>query len=336
MAANLPTFNFSPLAPVTPPPEHLTFRKPALPLSAQLKRKAAEANITDDHATATKMKKEESSQDTPFMASMAAPPRPTSIFNASAADPNQPPMDPRYMAMVSRIAAYYQQRCQAISNAQQQKCQAWVNMHRQKCQEMMQAAMLVVAWYTRDRIQRRRRRQRRQFRTGLRAQSTRSRVPKGEGVRRWVMNVPEGLSSPHVPGLDGPADQEETHFSMDREVPPDKDAKQFEMADGMIRSQYRKVEVPILGVLGFDEDESESERESEADDDFDQPMEDEFEDGAVEEYDEDEDENEDEDDLDLDDEYEGEEQESGSELAHRGTGTGTGTGSRGEDSGLSS
>ncbi|WQF77860.1 hypothetical protein CDEST_02874 [Colletotrichum destructivum] len=328
MAANLPTFNFNPLAPVTPPPEHLTFRKPALPLSAQLKRKAAEANITDDHVTTTKMKKEESSQNTPFMASMAAPPKPMSIPNASAADPNQPPMDPRYMAMVSRIAAYYQQRCQAISNAQQQKCQAWANMHRQKCQEMMQAAMLVVAWYIRDRIQRRRRRQKRQFRTGLRAQSTRSRIAKGEGVRRWVMNVPDGLSSPQVLGLDGLADQEEAHFSMDREVPPDKDAKLFEMADGMIRSQYRKIEVPILGVLGFDEDESES--ESEADDDFDQPMEDEFEDGAVEEYDEDEDE----DDLDVDDEYEDEEQETGSEVAHRGTGTGTG--SRGKDSGLSS
>ncbi|GKT55019.1 hypothetical protein ColTof4_08120 [Colletotrichum tofieldiae] len=320
MAAHLPTFNFNPLAPVTPPPEHLSFRKPALPLSAQLKRKAAEANITNDHVTAT-MKKEESPTHNP---SMAAPPKPTSMPNASAADPNQPPMDPRYVAMVSRIAAYYQQRCQAISNAQQQRCQAWANMHRQKCQEMMQAAMLVVAWYIRDRIQRRRRRQKRQFRTGLRAQSTRSRVTKGEGVRRWVMNVPEGLSSAHVPALDQLTDQDEAHFSMDKEVPPDKDAKLFEMADGMIRSQYRKIEVPILGVLGFEEDESES--ESEADDDFDQPMEDELEDGEVEEYEDDED------DLDLDDEDE--EEEAGSEVVHRGTGTGTG--SRGKDSGLSS
>ncbi|KAK1636719.1 hypothetical protein BDP81DRAFT_27349 [Colletotrichum phormii] len=315
MAAHLPTINFNPLAPVTPPPEHLSFRKPALPLSAQLKRKAAEANITNDHVT---MKKEQSSLNNPSM----VPPKSTSIPNASA-DPNQPPMDPRYVAMVSRIAAYYQQRCQAISNAQQQRCQAWANMHRQKCQEMMQAAMLVVAWYIRDRIQRRRRRQKKQFRTGLRAQSTRSRVTKGEGVRRWVMNVPEGMSSPHIPGLDDPADQEEAHFSMDREVPPDKDSKLFEMADNMIRSQYRKVEVPILGVLGFEEDESES--GSEADDDFDQLMEDELEDGEVEEYD-------DEDDLELDDEDD--EGGDGSELVHRGTGTGTG--SRGKDSGLSS
>ncbi|KAK2004650.1 hypothetical protein LX36DRAFT_706148 [Colletotrichum falcatum] len=317
MSTHLPTFNFNPLAPVTPPPEHLSFRKPALPLSAQLKRKAAEANITNDHVTAT-MKKEESPRAIP---PMGAPPRPISTSNTSAADPNQPPMDPRYAAMASRIAAYYQQRCQAISNAQQQRCQAWANMHRQKCQEMMQAAMLVVAWYVRDRVQRRRRKQKRQFRTGLRARSTRSRVTKGEGVRRWVMNVPPGLSSPPVLGPGDLADQDEAQFSMDGEVPPDKDAKLFEMADSMIRSQYRKVEVPVLGVLDFEED---SESESEADD-CDQPMNDEFEDGEIE-YDDDDD------DLDLGDEEE--EEEAGSEIVHGGTGTGTG--SRGKESGLSS
>ncbi|KAK1600455.1 uncharacterized protein LY79DRAFT_664739 [Colletotrichum navitas] len=317
MAAHLPAFNFNPLTPVTPPPEHLSFRKPALSLSAQLKRKAA--NITNDHVPAT-MKKEESPRTTP---PMGAPPKPTSISNTSAADPtSQPPMNPQYAAMVSRIATYYQQRCQAISNAQQQRCQAWANMHKQKCQEMMQAAMLVVAWYVRDRVQRRRRKQKRQFRTGLRARSTRSRVVKGEGVRRWVMNLPAGLSSPPVQGPDDLADQDEAHFSMDREVPPDKDAKLFEMADSMIRSQYRKVEVPILGVLGFEED---SGSESEADV-YDYPMKDEFEEDEAEDCDDDED------DLDLDDEDE--EEEAGSEAVHRGTGTGTG--SRGKDSGLSS
>ncbi|KAK2065821.1 hypothetical protein LY76DRAFT_133454 [Colletotrichum caudatum] len=317
MAAPLPTFNFNPLAPVTPPPEHLSFRTPALPLSAQLKRKAAEAKITNDNVAGT-MEKEEPPRTIP---PMGAPPKPTSISSMSAADPNQPPMDPRYAAMVSRIAAYYQQRCQAISNAQQQRCQAWANMHRQKCQEMMQAAMLVVAWYVRDRLQRRRRKQKRQFRTGLRARSARSRVTKGEGVRRWVMNMPAGLSSPPVLGPDDLADQDEAHFSMDREVAPDKDAKLFEMADSMIRSQYRKVEVPILGVLGFEED-SGSESET---DDCEQPMNVEFEDDGVEEYDNDED------DVDLDDEDE--EEETGSEVVYRGTGTGTG--SQGKDSGLS-
>ncbi|KAK1978051.1 hypothetical protein LZ30DRAFT_600040 [Colletotrichum cereale] len=320
MAAHLPTFNFNPLAPVTPLPEHLSFRKPALPLSAQLKRKAAQANIANDHVMAT-MKKEEPPRIIP---PMGIPPKPTSTPNTSAADPSQPSMDPRYAAMVSRIAAYYQQRCQAISNAQQRRCQAWANMHRQKCQEMMQAAMLVVAWYIRDRIQRRRRKQKRRFRTGLIARSTRSRVTKGEGVRRWAMNVPAGLSSSSVPGPGDLADQDEAHFSMDREVPPDKDAKLFEMADSMIRSQYRKVEVPILGVLDF-EDDSGSESESEADGHRDQPMDDEFEDGEVEEYDDDED---DEDDLDLDDEDE--EEETGSEFVLRGTG------SQGKASGLSS
>ncbi|KAE9578892.1 hypothetical protein CGCF415_v013320 [Colletotrichum fructicola] len=316
MAAHLPTINFNPLAPVTPPPEHLSFRKPALPLSAQLKRKAAEANL-DDHNVPMKRESPSTSSSQP-----TAQAKPTSIPTPST-DPSQPPMDPRYVAMVSRIAAYYQQRCQAISNAQQQRCQAWANMHRQKCQEMMQAAMLVVAWYIRDRIQRRRRRQKRHFRSGLRAQSTRSRVAKGEGVRRWVMNIPEGLPSPHIPALDDLADQEEAHFSMDKEPPPDKDSKLFEMADGMIRSQYRKIEVPILGVLGFEESESES--ESEADDDFDQPLDDELEEGEVEDYDDEED------DLDL---YEDEDEEDGSEVVHKGTGTGTG--SRAKNSGLSS
>ncbi|KAF9879862.1 hypothetical protein CkaCkLH20_02673 [Colletotrichum karsti] len=321
MAAHIPTFNFNPLAPVTPPPEHLSFRKPAIPLSAQLKRKAAEANL-DDHNVP--MKRESpvpnslpTAQALNQAQTQAQVQAATSIPTPSP-DPSQPPMDPRYVAMVSRIAAYYQQRCQAISNAQQQRCQAWANMHRQKCQEMMQAAMLVVAWYIRDRIQRRRRRQKRQFRSGLRAQSGRSRVAKGEGVRRWVMGVPEGLPSPHIPALDDLADQEEAHFSMDKEPPPDKDAKLFEMADGMIRSQYRKIEVPILGVLGFEESESES--ESEADDDFDQPLDDELEEGEMD-YDDDD-----------DDLYEDE--EDGSELVHKGTGTGTG--SRAKDSGLSS
>ncbi|KAK2020168.1 hypothetical protein LZ32DRAFT_11658 [Colletotrichum eremochloae] len=317
MAANIPAFNFNHLAPVTPPPEHISFRKPALPLSAQPKRKAAEANIINDHVTATM--KEEPPRIIP---PMGASPKPTSTSDTSAANQNQPSIDPRYAAMVSRIAAYYQQRCQAISNAQQQRCQAWANMHRQKCQETMQAAMLVVAWYVRDRVQRRRRKQKRQFRTGLRARSTRSRVTKGERVRRWVMNVPAGLSSPPVPRPDDLTDQDEAHFSMDREVPPDKDAKLFEMADSMIRSQYRKVEVPILGVLDFEED---SGSESEVDD-CDQSMNDELEDGEVEEYDDDED------GLDLDEEDE--EEEAGSEVVHRGTGTATG--SRGKDSGLSS
>ncbi|TDZ73285.1 hypothetical protein CTRI78_v001368 [Colletotrichum trifolii] len=325
MAAHLPTINFNPLAPVTPPPEHLSFRKPAIPLSAQLKRKATEANLSNDK-TNIKMKKEESPSSSQPMAShpMAAQPKP-SAMPTPPVDPNQPPMDPRYMAMVSRIAAYYQQRCQAISNAQQQRCQAWANMHRQKCQEMMQAAMLVVAWYIRDRVQRRRRRQKKHFRSGLRAQSTRSRVAKGEGVRRWVMNVPEGLSSPQVPGPEELADQEEAHFSMDREPPPDKDSKLFDMADGMIRSQYRKIEVPILGVLGFEED-SETESESEADNDYDQPVEEEFEEDDAEDYEDD--------DNDLDLYEDDEDEEAGSEVAHRGTGTGTG--SRAKDSGLSS
>ncbi|KAK3397616.1 hypothetical protein B0T20DRAFT_224777 [Sordaria brevicollis] len=121
-------------------------------------------------------------------------------------------LDPKYLAMASRIAAYYQQRCQAIANFQQQRCQQWANMQRAKCQEMMQATMLVVAWYIRDRIQRRRKRQKRVFKRGLEmrerqrlaaGQQSRggagqqgAKVTKGEVVRRWVLDVPIGVLPP--------------------------------------------------------------------------------------------------------------------------------------------
>lgn len=121
-----------------------------------------------------------------------------------------PTLDPKYLAMASRIAAYYQQRCQAIANFQQQRCQQWANMQRAKCQEMMQATMLVVAWYIRDRIQRRRRRQKRVFKRGLEQRerqrqlsssrggqgATGGKVTKGEVVRRWVLDVPIGVLPP--------------------------------------------------------------------------------------------------------------------------------------------
>ncbi|KAK3953100.1 hypothetical protein QBC32DRAFT_210935 [Pseudoneurospora amorphoporcata] len=132
-----------------------------------------------------------------------------------------PTLDPTYLAMASRIAAYYQQRCQAIANFRQQRCQQWANMQRAKCQEMMQATMLVVAWYIRDRIQRRRRKQKRVFKRGLEqrerqrlmCQQSRGngggyggnvKVTKGEVVRRWVLDVPIGVLPPTAASPGGP------------------------------------------------------------------------------------------------------------------------------------
>ncbi|KAK3355820.1 hypothetical protein B0H65DRAFT_59378 [Neurospora tetraspora] len=135
-------------------------------------------------------------------------------------DPTQQPttfptLDPKSLAMASRIAAYYQQRCQAIANFQQQRCQQWANMQRAKCQEMMQATMLVVAWYIRDRIQRRRRKQKRVFKRGLEQRERQrlrgggggggggggngGKVTKGKVVRRWVLDVPIGILPPTSP-----------------------------------------------------------------------------------------------------------------------------------------
>lgn len=350
MATGMPHV-FHPLIPVTPPPEQQTFRKPALPLSSHLKRKAP----SDAHPPPLN-----NSTILPPIIPPLHPPTSTPSLghtlqsqttvkdekpgaNGTATGANQS-LDPRYVAMVSRIAAYYQQRCQAISNAQQQRCQAWANMHRQKCQDTMQAAMLVVAWYIRDRIQRRRRKQKRAFRSGLRKQNAaKSRVTKGETVRRWVMKVPEDAVSPYLPGLEDLIDEEEATFSMDSEPPPpDKDTKLFETADQLIKSQYRKIEVPMLGILSFDESDSES--ESDADDlmqdDLDRfPQhwgptagEEEMAEDDVEEGDYDDDEDYEEDVLEDDDQLRNTDtkecskaQAHGSDQAQQGTNTGTGS-----------
>jgi hypothetical protein len=173
------------------------------------------------------------------------------------------PIDPRYVAMASRISAYYQQRCRAMANYQQQRCQQWANTQRQKCQDMMRAAMLVVAWYIRARISRRRRRQKRQFRRGLSRKVVGTRPTKGEAVRRWVLDVPSDVVSTGDTGREELADPEEAGFAMDREVEPDKDTQLYRVADDLIKSQVNKIDVPLMGMLSFDDSESESESESE-------------------------------------------------------------------------
>ncbi|CAK7203666.1 hypothetical protein SEUCBS139899_006408 [Sporothrix eucalyptigena] len=216
--------------------------------------------------------------------------------------------DPRYLAMASRIAAYYHQRCQAVANFQQQRCQAWANMQRQKSQEMTQAAMLVVAWYIRDRIQRRRRREKRQFRRGLAAKAagnnppatrangargaaarrgaaaagtTGGRITKGEAVRKWVLQIPESSAalSPNTPGArDRPVDPDEVSFDIDRDTVSDKDMRLYNVADNLIKSQLARIDVPMMGALSFEPSESETdsdeeeEEEEEDNEDEDEPI----------------------------------------------------------------
>lgn len=180
----------------------------------------------------------------------------------------------------------------------------------------MQAAMLVVAWYVRDRINRRRRRSRKHFKRGLKAAaSTKARVPRGETVRKWVLAVPEGCTamSPNNPVRDtAKVDKEEIYFDVEREPVPDKDEKLFGVADNLIRGQLAKIDVPLLGALDLDVSDSESEGENDEDpDDLD-----------MEEYDDDEDDEEYEDD-DITEDYEADVGEGVSQEALNGTGKGS-------------
>ncbi|CAI4216568.1 unnamed protein product [Parascedosporium putredinis] len=222
------------------------------------------------------------------------------------------PMDPKDMVMATRIAAFYQQRCQAITNYQQQRCQAWANTYRQKCHETMQAAMLVVAWYVRDRIRRRRRKQKDKFRRGLRERRTQPRpVPKGERVRRWVSQVPQDPLPVDTLPMDRIMDKDEASFSVDAETAPDRDTKLFEMADNLIKSQYRNIEMEVVGDPPEPRDlddavgnENVGEAQMENDEEgYDEDDEDLYEDEDMDELDE--------------------EEELGSELVHGGTGKGS-------------
>ncbi|KAF4976354.1 hypothetical protein FZEAL_6974 [Fusarium zealandicum] len=320
----------NPFTPVTPPPESQAFPKPPVqrPYQNNLKRKASMQDSLSGLAGLN------------GASMMAPPPAPTSQPKVASSTPNRSPgsspgsgdsklpplnvdganLDPKYLAMVSRIAAYYQQRCQAVANYQQQRCQAWANVHRQRCQEMMQASMLVVAWYVRDRIQRRRRREKRRFRSGLKRRTNGAKVARTEVVRRWVKQIPEGADSPHAPVTVQLADRAEAEFSMDRDPQPDKDTKLFEMADNLIRSQYKKIEVPIMGILNFEESDNDSESDLDEPEQFDEMEEDDDAEGDDEYYDVEDDDLYDDDGDEM--EYTG---DGGSEVVHHGTGTGSGS-----------
>ncbi|KAG7292558.1 hypothetical protein NEMBOFW57_002593 [Staphylotrichum longicolle] len=165
--------------------------------------------------------------------------------------------------MASRIASYYQQRCQA----------------RQKCQEMMQAATVIVAWYIRDRIARRRRRQKRAFKRGWpRGRPSRRRprpVVPGEGAGSGAGRVTKGEAvrrGPITLGREMPRDRDEVDFDMDREVPADKDTQLFHVADNLIKSHLARIDVPLLGesesesdFMDYEDYEEEEEEEEEED-----------------------------------------------------------------------
>ncbi|KAK0656690.1 hypothetical protein B0T16DRAFT_452232 [Cercophora newfieldiana] len=273
MATSVP-LSFKPPVPVTPPPDQHLFMKapfPPQPTRSDFVRPAYETSGVRPPQEGSKVAAvppRVTAQATP--GSMPMPP----LSGADAANNlsntlRDPSVDPRYLAMASRIASYYQQRCQAVANFQQQRCQQWANAQRQKCQEMMQASMLIVAWYIRDRISRRRRRHRRAFKRGLQQKAKvgpKNGITKGEAVRRWVLDVPLGATaSPKAEISDEKRflDKEEEAFEMDKDETPDKDAQLFNVADGMIKSQLARIDVPLLGALSFDESDAESETESE-------------------------------------------------------------------------
>ncbi|KAK4447576.1 hypothetical protein QBC34DRAFT_131613 [Podospora aff. communis PSN243] len=297
MATSVP-LSFKPQVPVTPPPDqHLFMQAPFAPRpqppTSDFARAAYEATGTRPPQEARKMAPPRlDAQPTP--SSMSVPPlsgdEAAKNLNNTLRDPS---VDPRYLAMASRIASYYQQRCQAVANFQQQRCQQWANAQRQKCQEMMQASMLIVAWYIRDRISRRRKRQRRAFKRGLKQKAKlgpRNRITKGESVRRWVLDVPLGAAASPKPDSSHEKrflDKEEEAFEMDRDDnTPDKDTQLFNVADGMIKSQLARIDVPLLGVLSFDESDSESESESEEEEEEEEEDQDNFEQAGGEDMDE--------------------------------------------------
>lgn len=253
--------------PVTPPAEHDSFVKglfpphmPPHPLAQPVYGAINSANIQLQAAQSSSPQLQTPSQTRTQQLPVPPIPGPVPHLYDRAGNP----IDPRYVAMASRISAYYQQRCQAVANYQQQRCQQWANMQRQKCQDMMQAATMVVAWYIRDRIQRRRRRQKHQFRRALTRKDAGARPTKGETVRHWVLDVPSDVVSAGEVGREKVPDPEEADFTMDKEPEPDKDTKLYRVADDLIKSQVNKIDVPLMGVLDFDESSSEDDSSSES------------------------------------------------------------------------
>jgi hypothetical protein len=192
----------------------------------------------------------------------ATPPSPT-----TPSSPQFPPLaglhvDPKLYPLVARVAAYYQHRCEAIVGFQQQRCMAWANMQRQKYLDMMNGSKLVVAWYIRDRIQRKRRHRRRKFNAGLRDRATQGKKANQDSTTRWVSGISDISVPPDQLAAGSLQDEEEANFSLDVCKPVDQEAKMFQTVDTLIRSQAKKIELPVLGVLDLSESDNESEGSS--------------------------------------------------------------------------
>lgn len=115
-------------------------------------------------------------------------------------------------------------------------------------------------------------------------------------MRRWVLDVPSDVMSQSEDRLEKLVDQEEADFTMDKESSPDPDSKLLSIADGLIRSQLAEVNVPLMGVLNFDESDSEEEEDEEEEEEEDDDEEDDDEEDDDEDDDDDEEEEEDDDD----------------------------------------
>ena len=105
------------------------------------------------------------------------------------------------------------------------------------------------------------------------------------------MDVPDDVLSAGKPEHDALKDREEREWDIDRTTEGGtKDDRLFRTADDLIRSQVGKIEVPLMGVVGFEDSESESESESEVeyedeemeDEDDEEDDEEEYEDELVE------------------------------------------------------
>ena len=93
-----------------------------------------------------------------------------------------------------------------------------------------------------------------------------------------------------------PIDSEERGFDVDmvhdhdrgKGGQEDKDNQLFQVADNLIKSQLARIDVPMLGVLNFDESESESEESEEEEDDDEEMAEEQEEEDEGEDYEEEE------------------------------------------------
>ncbi|KAH8890958.1 hypothetical protein GQ53DRAFT_824183 [Thozetella sp. PMI_491] len=276
-------FSFATILSATPSPDRPTFSKNPSTSSEVLQSYAQEI-----YGLMSSKLQEHGRSPLPKVSSPITPPSPE-LPRSPTCPISHPLNDPKYLTMASRIAGYYQQRAQAVANYQHQKCKEWASLQQQKTREMTQVTMLVVAWYVRDRISRRRRRQKKQFNRALSKRAAMSKVNKGESVRRWAMNIPADTASPTSQASEAFADVAEADFDMDKETLPDRDTEMFRVADHLIRSQLARIDVPLFGALSFDESEEEVEEDEDEFVDYDDD-EDMYDDVDDEDEDEDEDE----------------------------------------------